>query len=51
MAKLVIDMMGSDLGSAMSVEAVEAFREDHPETELVLVGKKENNKDKQKVPT
>jgi glycerol-3-phosphate acyltransferase PlsX len=41
MAKLVIDMMGSDLGSAMSVEAVKAFHKDHPETELVLVGKKE----------
>jgi glycerol-3-phosphate acyltransferase PlsX len=41
MAKLVIDMMGSDLGSAMSVEAVKLFHKDHPETELVLVGKKE----------
>lgn len=41
MSKLVIDMMGSDLGSAMSVEAVKLFHSAHPDCELVLVGKKE----------
>lgn len=41
MSKLVIDMMGSDLGSPMSVEAVRHYRADHPECELVLVGKKD----------
>jgi len=34
-------MMGSDLGSAMSKEAVRLFHRDHPEVTLVLVGKKE----------
>lgn len=41
MSKLVIDMMGSDLGSPMSVEAVRHYRADHPECELILVGKKD----------
>jgi glycerol-3-phosphate acyltransferase PlsX len=41
MSKLVIDMMGSDLGSAMSKEAVKLFHAAHPDCTLVLVGKKE----------
>jgi len=40
MSKLVIDMMGSDLGSAMSKEAVRLFHGAHPDCALVLVGKK-----------
>lgn len=41
MSKLVIDMMGSDLGTAMSVDAVIAFQKEHPDCELVVVGKSE----------
>jgi glycerol-3-phosphate acyltransferase PlsX len=41
MSKLVIDMMGSDLGSAMAKEAVSLFHQSHPDCELILVGKKE----------
>ncbi|MFA6620042.1 MAG: phosphate acyltransferase PlsX, partial [Bacilli bacterium] len=39
MSKLVIDMMGSDLGSAMSKEAVRIFHSVHPDCSLILVGK------------
>ena len=41
MVKLVIDMMGSDLGSAATKEGVRLFKSKHPETELILVGKKD----------
>jgi len=41
MSKLIIDMMGSDLGSAATKEGVRQFHAKHPETELVLVGKPE----------
>ncbi|MCI2110923.1 MAG: phosphate acyltransferase PlsX [Bacilli bacterium] len=41
MSKLVIDMMGSDLGSPAAKEGVRLFSAAHPETALVLVGKKE----------
>ena len=39
MSKLVIDMMGSDRGSAMCKEAVRLFHSAHPECGLILVGK------------
>jgi phosphate acyltransferase len=39
MSKLVIDMMGSDLGSTMSKEAVRLFHASHPDCTLILVGK------------
>jgi glycerol-3-phosphate acyltransferase PlsX len=45
MSQLVIDMMGSDRGSAMSKEAVRLFHQDHPDCALVLVGKKEELQD------
>lgn len=41
MSKLVIDMMGGDLGSGVTSAAVESFHKTHPECALVLVGKKE----------
>jgi phosphate acyltransferase len=41
MVKLVIDMMGSDLGSSMSKKAVSDFHASHPDCTLILVGKKE----------
>jgi len=41
MSKLVIDMMGSDLGSAMSKEAVRIFHSVHPDCSLILVGKQD----------
>jgi fatty acid/phospholipid synthesis protein PlsX len=47
MSQLVIDMMGSDLGSAMSKEAVQLFHKAHPDCHLILVGKKEELADLQ----
>ena len=41
MKKIVVDMMGSDLGSAITVEAVKEFHKKHPDYELICVGKKE----------
>ncbi len=41
MIKLVIDMMGSDLGSKATKEGVVLFHKRHPDCELALVGKKE----------
>lgn len=41
MRKIVVDMMGSDLGSKVTVEAVKKFHEKHPEYSLICVGKKE----------
>lgn len=38
MCKLVIDMMGSDLGSPITKAAVRHYKEVHPEDELILVG-------------
>jgi phosphate acyltransferase len=38
MSKLIIDMMGSDLGSDSTKEGVRLYHKEHPETELVLVG-------------
>ena len=45
MAKLVIDMMGSDLGVNMAKEGVRLFLAEHPEAKLLLVGKKEELSD------
>ncbi|MCQ2798878.1 MAG: phosphate acyltransferase PlsX [Bacilli bacterium] len=39
MVKLIVDMMGSDLGSAATKEGVRRFKANHPDCELVLVGK------------
>ncbi len=39
--KFVIDMMGSDEGSLVTVPAVRQFKNHHPELELFLVGKSE----------
>ncbi|HKM02716.1 MAG TPA: phosphate acyltransferase PlsX [Bacilli bacterium] len=39
--KIVIDMMGSDAGSIVTVPAVRNFKNSHPEVELFVVGKKE----------
>ncbi|MCQ2771777.1 MAG: phosphate acyltransferase PlsX [Bacilli bacterium] len=39
MVKLIVDMMGSDLGSAATKEGVRRFKKNHPDCELVLVGK------------
>lgn len=41
MNTLAIDMMGSDLGSKMSVEAVLRFHKEHPEFHLLCFGKAE----------
>lgn len=41
MKKIVVDMMGSDLGSKITVEAVKKFHERHPDYSLICVGKKE----------
>lgn len=41
MRKIVVDMMGSDLGSQITVEAVKMFHQKHPDYELICVGKKE----------
>lgn len=41
MRKIVVDMMGSDKGSVVTVEAVKMFHQKHPEYEIVCVGKKE----------
>ncbi len=39
--KLVIDMMGSDLGAKMAKEGVELFLKNHQDVEIYAVGKKE----------
>lgn len=39
MVKLIVDMMGSDNGSAATKEGVRRFKKNHPDCELVLVGK------------
>lgn len=39
--KIVVDMMGSDLGSVATVSGVIAFHKRHPEVELICVGKQE----------
>lgn len=41
MRKIVVDMMGSDLGSKITVEAVKLFHAKHPDYELICVGKQE----------
>ena len=41
MRKIVVDMMGSDLGSEATVGAVKIFHQKHPDCELICVGKKE----------
>jgi phosphate acyltransferase len=41
MSKLVIDMMGGDRGVTATKEGVRLYQQAHPETELILVGKKE----------
>lgn len=41
MRKFVIDMMGSDAGSAMTLAAVKTYHKLHPEDALILVGKTE----------
>lgn len=39
--KIVIDMMGSDAGSVVTVPAVRNFHQHHPDVTLFVVGKKE----------
>ncbi|MCQ2797674.1 MAG: phosphate acyltransferase PlsX [Bacilli bacterium] len=39
MIKIIVDMMGSDNGSAATKEGVRRFKKNHPDCELVLVGK------------
>ena len=41
MIKIVVDMMGGDLGSAATVEGVLAFLKDHQDVEITAVGKLE----------
>ena len=41
MSKIIVDMMGSDLGCKATLEGVTLFKQKHPDCELVLVGKKE----------
>jgi glycerol-3-phosphate acyltransferase PlsX len=41
MIKIVVDMMGGDLGTKATVEGVIAFLNDHHDVELIVVGKKE----------
>lgn len=38
MSKIVVDMMGGDLGPEAAKEGVRSFKTLHPETELILVG-------------
>ena len=45
MRTFIIDMMSGDLGSAATKEAVLSFHKDHPDYQLVLVGKKEELSD------
>ena len=45
MKKIVVDMMGSDLGSVATKEGVSLFHEKHPDVELILVGKEAELKD------
>ncbi|MFA5421836.1 MAG: phosphate acyltransferase PlsX [Bacilli bacterium] len=44
MIKIVVDMMGGDLGSRATVEGAIAFLKDHPDVELTAVGKIEELK-------
>ncbi|HMM01234.1 MAG TPA: phosphate acyltransferase PlsX [Bacilli bacterium] len=37
--KIVVDMMGSDLGSSATCQGVELFIKSHPDVELICVGK------------
>lgn len=37
--KIVVDMMGSDLGSSATCQGVELFIKNHPDVELICVGK------------
>ena len=41
MRKFVVDMMGSDRGSSMTLEAVKTYHRLHPDNQLILVGRKE----------
>ena len=41
MRKFVVDMMGSDRGSSMTLEAVKTYHRLHPDDQLILVGRKE----------
>lgn len=41
MKKIVVDMLGSDLGPLELLKGVEMFHKRHPDYELILVGKKE----------
>ena len=45
MKKIVVDMMGSDLGSIATKEGVSLFHAKHPDVELILVGKEAELKD------
>ena len=45
MKKIVVDMMGSDLGSVATKEGVSLFHAKHPDVELILVGKEAELKD------
>ena len=45
MKKIVVDMMGSDLGSVATKEGVSLFHAKHPDVELILVGKEQELKD------
>ncbi len=39
MVKIIVDMMGSDKGSEATKDGVRRFKKNHPDCELVLVGK------------
>lgn len=41
MRKIVVDMMGGDLGSAATIAAVKEFHAKHPDVEIICVGKGE----------
>ncbi|MCQ2800165.1 MAG: phosphate acyltransferase PlsX [Bacilli bacterium] len=45
MKKIVVDMMGSDLGLEATKPGVELFHAKHPDVELILVGKEDELKD------
>lgn len=45
MKKIVVDMMGSDLGLEATKPGIELFHAKHPDVELILVGKEEELKD------
>ena len=44
MKKIVVDMMGSDLGSVATKEGVSLFHAKHPDVEPILVGKEQELK-------